>query len=693
MKKVVSLTVGLIVVFLSTIQAQDTIVFKSPLEINGVQQTDSILCAKQDGNYSTDVKQLMEAVGGEYYPFANKFLIHGFTTQYGKIISYARDSFSTGFYKSIPLDMLPPAQKIEYAGTLLQFAPINFLSKALGDTVYFDETSMVLQVIIDPPDTIGCIIPKAAELAKSLQQNGYLVRQAGIDHTNAITVCNAGYTPDCNGNNAGFPYIIINMPPTQTFDTLYNFPGIYNLRNDEAIIVIGKTPPKCKYFSYRSYLVSRFFSAPSITRKKFYASLGDAKSCYSMNENVPINEMFERDFAIISAADSCIAYKSKQLILDNTNIPESDIYFDIIPAEIYKFGFSPIADWGSFLHRASIFENDSAGTEYVNNPTLEVLRVTPGTANTPVYLPNPPLTSRITGNDEFYLNEDFEYLEHALFNEYNTDFDVSFLDPSVWLMEGYQAIQEMENVLGEVRDALYIRTESFNFNEDDIIVVYGVNHTKTGKAVYTNVSCYRDSIYAGYGGIKNTQYEKTAREYFTDTTTADYFFIYKFARDSITNDPNVFIVPQDTANNLLGINYGGRAFMAFRAYIDTASKVGPSPQEIIFSRAMLLRQKGSGFTDIKKSSNVELSVFPNPINDFTEFKITTKNPTHITITIYNIAGQLIDRPVRNKMITKTEKIKWNVPKNLNGGVYIVRLYTIEKGDNKLNCTSKKIIVN
>jgi hypothetical protein len=260
-------------------------------------------------------------------------------------------------------------------------------------------------------------------------------------------------------------------------------------------------------------------------------------------------------------------------------------------------------------------------------------------------------------------------------------------------MEGYQAIQEMANVLGEVRDALYICTESFNFYEDDIIVVYGVNHTKTGKAVYTNVSCYRDSLYAGYGGIKNNQYEKTARDYFADTTIADYFFTYKFARDSIANDTNVFIVPQDTANNIMGINYGDRAFMAFRAYIDTTTNVGPSPQEIIFSRAILIRPKGNGFADIKKNSNIELNIFPNPINNFAEIIITTNTPTSITMSIYNIAGQLIDRPVRNKTIINTEKIRWNVPENLNGGVYIVRLYSVEKGDNKLNCTSKKIIVN
>lgn len=693
MKRLASLLAVLIIVSVSIIQAQDTIVFKSPLEINGVQQADSIICVMQNGNYSADVKQLMELVGGEYYPFAGKFFIYGFATQYGKILSFSRDDFATGFYKSNPIVMLPPARKIQYDGVLLQVAPTNFLSKALGDTVYYDKSLMTLIVTIDPPDTIGSVIPDAADLAKSLKQNGYHVRQAGIDHTNAITICNAGYAPDCQGNNAGFPYFVINMPPAPSYDTLYNSTILFNLRNDEAIIAIGKTPPECKYFSYRSYLVSRLYTIPDITRKKIYASLGDATSCYSMKPNLPIVEMFERDFAVISASDSIIAYQVKQLIMNNTTIPEGDIYFDVIPSDIYRFGFSQLADWGNFLHRASIFTNSSAGNAYINNPTLEILRVTPITPNTPVYLSNPALKSRITGNDEFYLNDEFEQLEHSLFNNYINDYDVAFLDPCVWLMEGYQAIQEMKNVLGEVRDALYIRTESFSFNEDDIIVVYGVNHTKTGKAVYSNVSCYRDSIFAGYGGIKNNQYEKTAREYIADTAIADYFFVYKFARYPIANDSNVYIVPQDTDNNLLGINFGGHAFMAFRAYIDTTSKVGPSPQEVIFSRALLLRPKGSGFGDIERNSTLELSLFPNPVHDEVVFVITTQKPAVITMSIYNMAGQFIDQPLVNTTIINTEEITWNVPKRMNRGVYIIRMYSVENGSNKMNLVSKKIVVN
>jgi len=693
MKKITLLMAILITALISiSSEAQNPLVFKCPFKINGIQHADSVLCFNENGYYSAEVKHLMEATGGKFFPFADLFEIHGFATQYGKIIAFARNGYDTGFYKSIVVKMFPPAQKIAYAGSLLQFAPLNFLSKALGDTVYFDNGSGSLQIQIHPPDTIGCLYPPAAAVAKSLEHNGYLVNQGSINLTSAINICNAGYSINCQGNNAGFPYLVMNTPPSPAFDTLNNMTIVFNLQSDEAILLIGKTPPKCKYFSYRSYLAGRVYTMPDVTLKKIYASLGDTKNLYSMNKSVPASAMFERNFALICAADSNIAAKTKQLILQNTSIPESDIYFDIIPGDIFKFGNAPKDDWGSFLHRASVFENESAGQAYINNPTLEVLRITPSSPVTPSFFHTPKLTSRNSGIDEYFLNEDFEYLEKTLFNEYDSSYSVSLLHPSVWLVEGYEAIQEEKDVLGEVRDALYMRTEAFNFNKDDIVVAYGVNHTKTGKAVYTDVSCYRDSLFAGFGGIEDSRYAKTARKYFSDTTTADYFFTYKFARSPLPGDTNVFVVPQDTAHNMMGINYGDKSFLGFRAYIDTLTHVGPSPEELIYDRGLLLRPKGSGFADLGTSADIDWSVNPNPAHDVAVFEINVKNPTNVTIIVSNLSGQLIGRPANNRLVNGSENITWNIPEGLPKGVYTVRLYALEQGRQQLFCTTKKIIV-
>jgi len=63
------------------------------------------------------------------------------------------------------------------------------------------------------------------------------------------------------------------------------------------------------------------------------------------------------------------------------------------------------------------------------------------------------------------------------------------------------------DALGDNHDALYIVTTDFQFREKDIALVYGVDYTQTGKAVYTNATIYSTKYMAGYGGITNTMME------------------------------------------------------------------------------------------------------------------------------------------------------------------------------------------
>ncbi|MBU2649766.1 MAG: T9SS type A sorting domain-containing protein [Bacteroidetes bacterium] len=673
--------------------AQQNDPFKCPYKINGQLQPDSLICKLSNNLFLVDARHFMESAGGEYYPFPDLFNVFGFATQYGKIISYARAYYDTGFYNSKPVFMIPPVEKISYEGRSLYAAPLGFLSRAIGDTLFYNSSDNLLEVYTSPPDTIGSIFTGASNVARVFQDEGFLVRQAAISYTNAITLCNAGYVPNCNGNNANFPYFLINMPPSPVCDTAFTITALYNMRNDEAIITMGYTPPECKYYSYRSYMVNRFFALPEPIRLKIYASLGDTRNLYNMNTSVPLSERFERPFAIISAADSIIAYHAREIILNNTGIPGEDIHFDIIPYELFNFGFNIFADWGNFLHRASIFKDEVAGQNYIHHPSLEVLRITPSSPATPQFFAFPPLKSRLSGTNEFYLLDDFYDMEQSIYQKYAPNYDITLLGPSVWLVEGYEALQKRIDVLGETRDALYIRTDAFNFHEDDIIIVYGVNHTKTGKAVYTNVSCYHDTLFAGYGGIKNMQLEKTAREYFQDTLTADYFFTYKFVRHAINGDPHVFVVPADTFHNMLGLDIGRTAFMGFRAYIDTTTLVGPSATELIMSRAMLLRPSGSGFEDVDNNHNLTFEIFPNPGKELIYFMIDTPEEIEMEICVYNASGQLVAQPVHSLSMMGKHQVEWKVPAGLQTGNYFARMVYYRTTGNYFNIITRKLILN
>ena len=78
--------------------------------------------------------------------------------------------------------------------------------------------------------------------------------------------------------NAGYvnkaPYLMIQVPRSADDSSqVENF----KLRPDEAIVLIGPTPPPVKYFGYNTFLASRIFpDDPAGARRPLVATLGDA---------------------------------------------------------------------------------------------------------------------------------------------------------------------------------------------------------------------------------------------------------------------------------------------------------------------------------------------------------------------------------------------------------------------------------
>jgi hypothetical protein len=79
--------------------------------------------------------------------------------------------------------------------------------------------------------------------------------------------------------------------------------------------------------------------------------------------------------------------------------------------------------------------------------------------------------------------------------------------------------------LGETNDTLYLQSQSFELLEDDLIVIYGVNHEVTGKAIYANASCYGSDKINGVGGVTSskvdlgTDAQGNGRSYFGSANT------------------------------------------------------------------------------------------------------------------------------------------------------------------------------
>jgi hypothetical protein len=455
------------------------------------------------------------------------------------------------------------------------------------------ESDRVIDVTMAPPYEIGDRFAEAGAVARQLQ-NDFHVQQGEICATDPIKLYAAGYVEDCNGNNAGATYLVTQMPPSPRSGELNTIPMILQMDQDEAFVWVGHTPPETEYFSYQLYLMNRFFADEETpTVKKLYARLGDSINSYNLPWS---DDPFEQFFVLIMAGNRNTYAAVEQAVLA-AGIDPDRILSLVIPDKTepdldIRFGLEVTSDSFNFLHRASVFAGEADEAAYAGNPTLEILRVTPRTELAANPMERPAGRDRRTGVREQDLAGMADLLEnlkteiiatHAGNYQY-----VRELQTGTWMFPGGDvAIAEGEDVLGETNDTLYLKSGAFTLHEDDLIVVYGANHDKTGKSVYSNVSCYGAQAENGIGGVISTpwspdapgrvSYFGTAGEYLPDAAPdqQEKLYVYKFARNAI--DEHTVVIPYNLDGSFTGHNNGDTVFMGFRIYVDRLTTVGPWP--------------------------------------------------------------------------------------------------------------------
>lgn len=650
--------------------SNDTLLYATVI-VNGVTSGQLMSYVERNQGILVSAPVFMDIVGGRFYPIKQGY---GLTVQYGNIISFAFNQYQYGFAHLEMVEMIPPAEAVN--DTIM--APISFLAKAIDGNIIFDNANQILDVTIPPPVEIGDVVPEAGGLANALSQQNYIVQQGSIDLVNAIELYMADYQADCNGNNANYPYLWPQAPPCPDSSFVPSIPLFYTMRPDEAFVLIGNTPPECMYYSYRSYLYNRYYDDVTPHRVKIFASLGDTKSLYNMSEGRIVPDPFNRFFMLISAADSNTVATIKACAL-SAGISENDIYVDVMPIDTLHMGLGVKADWFSFLHRAVLFSDSNAHNQYVNNPPLEFLRITPVDSAANAFYPFPTLRVRGTDTTEFHLNNGLDQLRQEIVNSYIADYDTINLPSYQWIPEGFVAIATRFNARGENRDALYLRTDFFHFFRNDIIVVFGANHAKTNKAVYCNAGIVGAEAINGLGGVNSLQFGGTAQTFLSDSILADSFYVWKFARTQL--DSQTFVVPPDSNNNYTGIDYGALALMVFRSYVEPATKVGPIASELILDQAILFRPK---FTAIEKKDEFSNSgqfssiIYPNPFNMTTKINFFLPQKGRVKITIYNLLGKKIATITEKSYNAGQNSVEFS-PENLSSGTYFYMI----KWNNKI----------
>ena len=424
----------------------------------------------------------------------------------------------------------------------------------------------------------------------ALEQDGFIVQEGKFVTFDVIGLYDAGYLDSCYGNNPSTPYMLCFLPPPPGQKAINEYEGDadtldnetlsdFRLRSDEALLFIGRTPPECKYFSFRSYVYDRYFPDEG-KRKRIFASLGDPLNLMTIKTDG--DSAFNAPTIIVMAADEMI---NDRVIADGiaAGFPESIMNSDVIPPQLVRMGLDQDDDKFLMLTRLAFFEDQEAGKEYMNGTAARVFRLTPMTASsTTKPYGTPALRVRGTGNtSELDLTSTLDELRVAILQE-NEGASITELTTQVWLYEGYDALQRGIDVIGENRDTSYLRTDNFTLGTNEFLIVYGVNHAMTGRATYCNFGVYGADILNGVGAVADMDLTGTADRYLPGNTLAKYLYVYKVSRNC--TESNCLVVPWGVKAH--GIELDQPAFVGFRAYLEEATKSGPSWSEIVYDRVI-----------------------------------------------------------------------------------------------------------
>ena len=477
---------------------------------------------------------------------------------------------------------------------------------------------------------------RAAIFRATLEEHGFIVNSGQMTPIDPIVdLLDSGIGDSANGNNAGQPYKVL-MVPVSPFGEDNPFERgitILRLKPDEAVVYLGPTPPPCDYFSFTVYLWVR--------HKDSLVSKGDWMNA-AVND--PLNNAliktkgndtpFGTQTLVIFTPDRGV-YNRVAALAREAGYPESMINPYVIPSGLLNLGVlpeTPLADSFIILLRTANFVSKAEGDRYLSdNNYARVWRVTPEMA--PALDPYSTPDQRVRtwkSESELYpdLENGLERLKNAILAQ-TPNASYESYESIRWFADSREVLEETDPasplyhkfVAGEGSDTPYLRTSlsgeatSFTLENDDMVVVYGVNHAATGLATYSSFGVYGDWVtcscqdnpmqyifgcgdrsWNGVAGMTSHDFTGSAEEYIPGDPMAPYLYAVKVLRQppQDKNDKYYVVVPTSTpehpcANPGYCLGLDDPIIIGYRAYLNPATASGADYDDIIHDRAIRFR--------------------------------------------------------------------------------------------------------
>ena len=423
----------------------------------------------------------------------------------------------------------------------------------------------------------------------NLEQEGFAVKEGVPELLDPAELYCEGVIPTALFYNEGAPYVTVRMPQLDGAAPI-PFPWAIRLRPDEAIVVIGLTPPEAQYFSYQPYLLSRIPPGKTIPVPMFN-SLGDTVNLRTINTIG--NGVFNQPVALVFTPDQGTEYRVRAA-LRSAGYPAAIINTLVIPSSMLNLGIGASSDLLLILHRMALFTDPIAGKAFTDNPPLRAFRVTPRAAASGNPFPVPPLRIRGTGQTEMDLYHDLNRLRQAILDA-NSGFTATEYGTRPMAYDGYDYTQQSKNTFGDTRDTLYLgagyvpdfgSTDEITLRPNDFLIAYGLNHMVTGKATYTNVNVYDgEKSRLSLGSIYTKDLQRSADAYLPGDPAADLMYVCKIGRAHSDEDFYLQIAPPEGCSPL-ELTSLTRLGVSWRLYLEPRTNIGPAYTEILYDRVI-----------------------------------------------------------------------------------------------------------
>ena len=474
---------------------------------------------------------------------------------------------------------------------------------------------------------------KVDAFERQLTKKGFTWQEGEAWFPDILTMCCKCWMPSCYANNASTRYGFFALPPapgqsatvknpyaewfTENASLPRDWSFAWRLRPDEAVVFIGKTPPKVEYFGFTAYLYDRYVAGlgtggdctyvddqgahsrpqPASVQNRFpvFASLGDTINQETIDLAGGRQAPFQKNVAVVVAADQNVLRQVKHS-LEAADYPAESINVMALPPALVRLGADSQND--SFLILLRVTPGaDNDVDSYYSQP-MTVLRVTPSApvpAPRLAPLPPPKLRVRGKGKTEADLEAQVDALGSAIAAYYaGLGYKAAPVKMAI-LPDGFNCISNMQNCLADNRDTIYVspaydiiggqllpEQPSLLLGPDEFLVAYGVRHPSVGKALYSNISIMGWGKRAAAAVVTDAMMADSAQDYLAGANPA--LYAYQITRTGGCLTPQHCVELGSDCGT--GIAPNEPVAPVFRAYLEPGTKIGPSRGEVVVDHVL-----------------------------------------------------------------------------------------------------------